>query len=486
MKNTPFSTDDCIAALATPKGESALAVIRTSGKNAISQASKVFRPSERLSRAGANTMQYGFLIEPETENRIDEVMAGVFRSPKSYTGEDSVEFYCHGSMPAVKRILNALFDAGFRQAEPGEFTLRAFLNGKMDLTRAEAVHEIIRAKSVRAQAYAFERLGGAVETRIRGFRDKLMEELSVFEIQLDYAEDEVEAPEPSSEGLHALKKEIDMLLATYRTGTIYQEGVRVVLAGRTNAGKSSLFNLLLKKDRSIVSDLHGTTRDFIESWITIKGIPCRLYDTAGLRTKADSIEQEGMRRSRNMIEEADVVVLLVDALEGIGEHEKKLLMDHPKAETASGGEPDSGAKPDAGGRDETIRQDGIDVPVRKIIAVWNKTDLTDKTAPSGFIPLSTITGQGFSRLEEAIAGAALGKGESSEDDVLIDSERQKRLLEQAADFISRGATGIDDGLALDMVAVELREALHVLGEITGEVTSEEMLRNMFSRFCVGK
>ena len=277
MKNLQYDTDDLITALATPWGESALAVIRTSGKNCIEAVASVFDDSNKLKNADGNTLLRGYIIDPDTKERIDEVVAGIYRNPRSYTGEDLVEIYTHGSLPGIRAVLAALKKGGFRNAGPGEFTLRAFLNKKMDLTRAEAVHEIITSKSRKAQNLALARLSGNVFNKINIIKHSLSDILASVELQLDYAEDE---DDPGAginpEHLKKSRKELEELASTYRIGRLYQDGIKIVLAGRTNAGKSALFNLFLKEDRSIVSDIHGTTRDYIESYISIKGVPVRL------------------------------------------------------------------------------------------------------------------------------------------------------------------------------------------------------------------
>ena len=293
MNHEIYDPDDRIAALATPWAESAIGVIRVSGAGSIEAVDALFAGSRSLTEAEPRKLFLGTLRDPSSEEALDEVMAVSFKGPASYTGQDCVELYCHGSLPGLQKILSLLFRSGFRQASPGEFTFRAFVNGKMDLTRAEAVQEIVSAKSGKAQAMALNRLSGAVETHINRMKSLAVGIAASFEIQLDYPDDEVETPEPPLKELDEIEKDLRVLIDSYQVGRIYQEGVVVALAGRTNAGKSSLFNLFLKEDRSIVSDIHGTTRDFLESWISLGGIPIRLYDTAGLRKSEDPIEEEG-------------------------------------------------------------------------------------------------------------------------------------------------------------------------------------------------
>ncbi len=449
-------------ALATPWGESALAVVRTSGEGAVDLVAGVFSRPEALRAAENASMVYGYITagtdktvqSGQIDEVIDEVMAAVFRPPHGYTGEESVEISCHGSLPGIQKILEVLRTQGFRDAAPGEFTMRAFINGKMDLTRAEAVQEIIGAKSRRAQSLALNRLSGALWRRIEELKQGLTSLLAAVEVQLDYPEDEMEAaPEVPIDTLQEISAGVQQLLGTYNTGRLYQEGVRVALSGATNAGKSSLFNLFLREDRSIVSGIHGTTRDYIESWITIQGVPVRLFDTAGLRDPEHPVEAEGIKRSGRVVESASLVVYLVDATTGLGPAEKL---------------------------DFEARKDDP-----RYLFVWNKTDLAGTPAPDGWIPVSAEKGIGFEQLEAEIGHRILG-GESSEGDLLIDSHRQRRLLERAETALKQADGAVESGMPLDFVAADLKDALDALGEITGEVTSADILNQIFGDFCVGK
>ena len=455
MKNLNYDTDDLIAALATPWGESALAVIRTSGKNCIDAVSSVFEDSGKIKKAEGNTLLKGYIIDPETGMRVDEVVAGIYRNPRSYTGEDLVEIYTHGSLPGIRAVLAALKKGGFRDAGPGEFTLRAFLNKKMDLTKAEAVHEIITSKSRKAQNLAMARLSGNVFNKINSIKHSLADILSSVELQLDYAEDE---DDPGA-GIDILKlqenrKELEKLADTYRIGRLYQDGIKIVLAGRTNAGKSALFNLFLKEDRSIVSDIHGTTRDYIESYISISGVPVRLFDTAGIRDSSHPVEAEGIKRSEQIIDSSDIVIYIVDSCEGLCREDEKLLNLYSS---------------------------------KNIIRLWNKIDVCRNAPPEGFIPVSSFTGEGFAEVEKLVLETAYG-GEfaSLADDAVIDSERQKKHIDCAVSALLEAEKSVKQDIPLDLIAPDLKEAMDNLGEITGEITSADILNNMFSRFCVGK
>jgi tRNA modification GTPase len=458
VKDNPYDTEDLIAALATPWAAGALAIIRTSGEGCIRAFTPVFSNSGQLVEAPSGTMVFGYLHDREGIE-VDQVMLGIFRAGHGYTGQESVEIYCHGSLPGIQRILDLLRSEGFRDAAPGEFSMRAFLNGKMDLTRAEAVHEIIAAKTRRAHSLALNRLSGAVWQRIDALKTQLKQILALVELQLDYPEDELEElPSLPLDEMEKIGGGIEELLATYRAGRLYQEGVTVALAGPTNAGKSALFNLFLKEDRSIVSGVHGTTRDYIESWITISGIPVRLFDTAGLRDAEHPVEAEGIRRSARIIENAGLVLYIVDGTAGLSEWDRQVLQER-----------------------EIIPGGGD----RNYLFVWNKIDLAAQPAPEGWLPLSAETGEGFSRLEKELSSRILGAA-SAEGEVMIDSRRQRELLVRAGGALRQAVQAAGDGMAMDFIAADLREALDALGEITGEVTSADILNQIFGDFCVGK
>ncbi|MCL1818238.1 MAG: tRNA uridine-5-carboxymethylaminomethyl(34) synthesis GTPase MnmE [Spirochaetaceae bacterium] len=446
-----YSTEDCIAALATPWGQSALAIIRTSGGGALRRFAPAFSNPHELLGAAGRSLLHGEIRDPETAQTIDDVLVGVFRAGASYTGEEGVEIYCHGSLPGVRRILDLLRGLGFRDAQPGEFTFRAFCNGRMDLTQAEAVGEISSAQTDRSRSLALHRLSGGLAREIDAAKALLAETLAALEIRLDYPEEDspdeesADFAEPCGRAAEILRK----LLATYREGRLYREGAAVALAGRTNAGKSSLFNYLVKEERAIVSPQPGTTRDYIEALVSLAGIPVRLYDTAGLRDSRDPVEAEGVRRSRELLEAADLVLYLADAAAALAPEDDEALAS-------------------LGGR---------------ALLVWNKIDIAPDH-PCGGIPISARTGDGIAALTEEIE-KRLAPGRSSGAEIVIESERQRDLLEKSLAALDRFIPRAKES-SLDILAEDLREALAALGEITGEVTTEEMLGLMFSRFCVGK
>ena len=444
-----YDTEDLIAALATPWGESALAVIRTSGIGSIDKVASVFKGNKDITKLPGYSLAFGMLRDGE--KAVDQVVLGIYRAPKSYTGEDMVEVFCHGSLPGIEAVLELLHKTGFRAAQPGEFTLRSFLNGKVDLTRAEAVNELILSKSRQAQGLALDRLSGSIFDAIDKAKHLLADILASVEIQLDYAEDEADpAAGFDMDKLDQAADILSHLAATYQVGKLYKEGIRIALAGRTNAGKSKLFNLFLKEDRSIVSDIKGTTRDYIESSVAVKGIPAVLIDTAGLRISDDPVEAEAIRRSNLVIENADIILYLVDSSEGLAEEDKEFIKTHP------------------------------------CIPLWNKTDITEAAAPEGFVPISAATGAGFGELEELIFARAMGSRKVDTGEAVIDSQRQKDLIDRSLDAIGKVKIGMAADIPLDVVAVDLEEAVNALGELTGEITSADILENMFSRFCVGK
>ncbi|MDA8425894.1 MAG: tRNA uridine-5-carboxymethylaminomethyl(34) synthesis GTPase MnmE, partial [Treponema sp.] len=341
-----------IVALATPPGESAISVIRASGPGSIERAAACFsRPAALLSTPG-HTLVHGELVDPASGERIDEVLAAVFRSPRSATGEDGVEFSCHGSPAVVRRALAALAAAGFAPALPGEYSFRAFVHGKTDLARAEAVQELVRARSDGARAEALRRLEGGLSRRIAAARTRLVDLLAEVQARLDYGEDEAEAGEGFDPApLRALRSDLAALAGSYAAGRLHGEGARVVVAGRPNAGKSSLFNLLLREERAIVAPEPGTTRDWIEAGMEIEGMYVRLVDTAGLRTAASEIEAEGVARSRRLAGGADLALYLVDGVAGLHAEDEAFLRSRPDA-----------------------------------LAVWNKIDSAAcRPAPEGFV-----------------------------------------------------------------------------------------------------
>jgi tRNA modification GTPase len=443
MDEDLFYPQDSIVALATPWGESALAIIRVSGLDSLRLLASVFEPAsateKTLAKVPGHTVHRGVITAPGENGQreiVDEVLAAVYRGPKSFTGEDGAELFCHGR---------------------GEFTLRAFLNRKLDLTQAEAVNEVVRAKTDRARAIALNRLSGAIEQKIDQIKSIVVRLSAAVELRLDYSDDEIEDGDTitGQDEVARCQQELERLLSTYRIGKIYQEGISVVLAGSTNSGKSTLFNRMLKEDRAIVSEIHGTTRDYLEGVVSVDGIPIKLYDTAGYREQAAGIEAEGMRRTDSIVGNADIILYLVDAESGFTAKDEEFLHN---------------------GESE-----------KRLIPVWNKIDRQSSRCPAGFLPISAKEGDGLEELGRAITEKVLtGVGAVDSGEPIIDSLRQKRLLERALQGIKDFRAGLQADQPWDVLAVDLNEALDALGEITGEVTSQDILNQIFSRFCVGK
>lgn len=439
---TSYNVDEPIYAPATAYAPSALAVIRLSGKNTIEMLSQAFSSPSRLNKAASKTLVHGYILDEENV-RIDEVVLAVYREGSGYTGEEAVEISCHGSLVVLRRLFTRLEQLGFKRAEKGEFTFRAFMHGRMDLTQAEAVEEIIHSKSEISQEKALDRLSGKLRDSLAAVKTRLVDILASLEVQLDYAEDEIidEWVFPEAE-VSSIISSLKALSSTYGASRIYREGAKVVLAGAANAGKSSLFNLLVKEDRAIVSPVPGTTRDFIETWIDLGGIPVRLFDTAGLRSSDDMVESEGIRRSEALMDDADLIIYLVD--------------------------PDDGLLP------ENIDSD-------RTLVVYSKRD---KRRMADDLSISSVTGEGVSELIDEVKERLMGLSPQEEGGLSIDSERQYSYLLSCIDALESAERSKD--APVDIMAMFFQSALENLGYITGEVTTEDLLDTLFSKFCLGK
>ena len=439
---TSYNVDEPIYAPATAYAPSALAVIRLSGKNTIEMLSQAFSSPSRLNKAASKTLVHGYILDEENV-RIDEVVLAVYREGSGYTGEEAVEISCHGSLVVLRRLFTRLEQLGFKRAEKGEFTFRAFMHGRMDLTQAEAVEEIIHSKSEISQEKALDRLSGKLRDSLAAVKTRLVDILASLEVQLDYAEDEIidEWVFPKAE-VSSIISSLKALSSTYGASRIYREGAKVVLAGAANAGKSSLFNLLVKEDRAIVSPVPGTTRDFIENWIDLGGIPVRLFDTAGLRSSDDMVESEGIRRSEALMDDADLIIYLVD--------------------------PDDALLP------ENIDSD-------RTLVVYSKRD---KRRMADDLSISSVTGEGVSDLIDEVKERLMGLSPQEEGGLSIDSERQYSYLLSCIDALESAERSKD--APVDIMAMFFQSALESLGYITGEVTTEDLLDTLFSKFCLGK
>ena len=460
--------NDTIAAIATPIGTGAISVIRISGPEAMAIGDRVFRGSGLLSEAPGYSVRHGHIVKENGET-VDEVLATVFRSPHSYTGEDAVELSCHGGLLVTHSVLEAVFAAGARQAEPGEFTRRAFLEGKIDLSQAEAVADLIAAQSRKAHQLSLEQLEGTLSGRIQGLRNDLLSLCALLEINLDFAEEGIDliVPEEISRRIEQTCRVIGELAESFEIGKIYREGVSVVLAGRPNAGKSSLFNALLKEDRAIVTPVAGTTRDSLEESITVDGILFRLTDTAGLRASEDIVEIEGVNRSKAIVRRADIIIEVIDS-SNVDE------------------------------RDEVLEKYVSLHPDQKAIRAFNKVDLgADTKATRGErlpltdphhaeIRLSAKTGEGLSELRKCLVALSSQDIERGGETLRITNRRHRDALVKAQGSLLTALESLTSGAPNEFIAFDVREATAALAEITGEVTTEEILNSVFKSFCIGK
>lgn len=455
--------DDTIAAIATGPGEAGIGIVRVSGPSAFRVGEQVFRPKRgaALGQRHSHRAVYGWVTDVGG-CLIDEALALVMKGPRSFTGEDVVELHCHGGQVAVRRVLEVTLLAGARLADPGEFSRRAFLNGRMDLAQAEAVIDVIRAKTDRAMSAAVSHLRGEMGEAVRAIRDRLLEITAHLEADIDFPELELEVQtqEQAVEGCRWCLGEVERLLGGARQGKILREGLRVVLAGRPNVGKSSLLNRLVRENRAIVTAVPGTTRDVIEEWVSIGGLPVQLADTAGIRPTDDPVEQIGVERTLSTLARADLVLVVVDASVGLLPEDLEWIRHVPAA---------------------TAR-----------IGVVNKIDMApgfDTVALSNaltgvpLVRVSAETGAGLAEVEEAIATIA-GVHDASED--LIVNARQEECLRRARDNLAGAVETLAIRMGSDMVSIDVRAAWVVLGEITGETVGEDLLDQIFSRFCIGK
>ena len=459
MSNS-YTPEEPIAAIATALAPSALALIRISGKNCIELLSKVFSRPKALTQAEGNTIVYGWIVDsvnPDPKQKIDEVLVSVFRAPKSYTGEEMAEISCHGGISPVTAIFNLLLKNGFRTALPGEFTFRAFINGKTDLTKSEAVKEIIDSKTDASRSLAAGRLSGNLYNEIQSIKEKIISTIASIEVELEYPEDEENFSDSfDSTLLLQAKNSLTELSKSWQSQKLYQDGARIILCGKTNAGKSSLFNALLKEERAIVSDIEGTTRDWIESWVSFDGIPARLFDTAGLRITDDVIEQRGVEMTKDLTQDADIIIYLVDSTK----EESKDDIDF-------------------------INSFNGKIPVIKVL---NKIDVLQNNSKldENSVKISAKTGLGISDLIKTVKGALVQATKSDRTQAGLGSERQKQAVDEALDSVNHALEVSKGGFSMDAVVQDLEDALSFLSEITGETTPEDILGNIFANFCVGK
>ncbi len=454
---------DTIAAIATPLGEGGIAIIRVSGTDAIQAVDKVFKGRKRLSTVDSHTIHYGHLVD-EKGDVLEEVMVSVMRAPRTFTREDVAEINCHGGIVSVNRVLDLILAQGVRLAEPGEFTKRAFLNGRIDLSQAEAVIDLIRAKTDRAMKVAVSQVQGKLSRLIEQLRHQLIQLMAHIEVTIDYPEHDVDEVTRTllADKSRWVREEIEKLLRTAKQGKIIREGLATVIVGRPNVGKSSLLNSFLQEVKAIVTDIPGTTRDIIEEYVNVRGIPLRLVDTAGIRETEDVVERIGVEKSREMLAKADLTLLLLNYGEELTVEDRNLLQV---------------------------------VQNMNAIVIMNKTDLPQKIdvdAVRELVPglplimMSVKEEEGVERLEEAIARLFFAGSIQSDDLTYVSNARHIQLLNEASRTIGEAIDAVEAGMPVDMVAFDIRRTWELLGEVVGDTVSEDLLDQIFSQFCLGK
>jgi tRNA modification GTPase len=455
---------DTIAAISTPAGEGGIAVIRVSGPDSIIATDRIFSFKGNLPDAASHTVHYGHIVQPSTGERIEEVLVTVMRSPRSFTTEDVVEISCHGGIISVKKVLNLILEQGVRLAEPGEFTKRAFLNGRIDLTQAEAVIDLIRAKSDRAFKIALKQVEGNLSKQVKELRYRLVELMAHIEVNIDYPEHDVE------ELTNAYIKDkcanaiddLDRLLRSAEQGKILREGIVTAIVGRPNVGKSSLLNALAQDNKAIVTDIPGTTRDVIEEYVNLNGIPLKLLDTAGLRETEDIVERIGVERSRSALGDADLILLVINRNEPLHDDEKQLM--------------------------EQVRD-------KQSIVIVNKSDLPTaadlsymeaRFPPERVVLMSVKENEGLDRLGEAIGNLFFGGKLETNDITYVSNVRHIHLLSKAKRSLEEAQDAADQFVPIDMIQIDIRSAWENLGELVGDSVGESLIDQIFSQFCLGK
>lgn len=448
-----------IAAISTPQGTGGISVIRISGDRAVEIAEKVFS-GKSLKSAKSHTVHYGYIID-SNGNRIDEVLVTVMLAPRTFTREDTVEISCHGGSVTTRAVLGAVIEAGAYMAAAGEFTKRAFMNGRIDLSQAEAVIDIINAKNELSRRNAVSQLGGALSKEIKAVRDSLVHLSAQMQVIIDYPDEDLEdvTVEDIENVCRNGAERVERLLATSDSGRMIREGIKTAIVGKPNVGKSSILNYLAREERAIVTDVAGTTRDVIEESVSINGIPLILSDTAGIRETEDTVEKIGIERSRQYLDAADLVIVVIDAANGIDDDDKEVL---------------------AATEDKTR------------IILLNKTDIADAGAfgivgsNSAVIEVSAKTGDGMDNLASEIERICHLDEINSENGAVITNMRHKAALIGARDALSRAADALDSGMPTDIVSIDIAAAMDSLGEITGETVSDSIVNDIFHNFCVGK
>ena len=451
---------DTITAIATPLGEGAIGIVRISGTDAVAIANRIFQ-GKNLETVDSHTLNYGHILDPDKDEILDEVMVGVMRAPRTFTREDVIEINTHGGIAVTNEILQLILRQGARMAEPGEFTKRAFLNGRVDLTQAEAIMDIIRAKTDKAMNIAVKQLDGSLKDLIDNTRQEILNTLAQVEVNIDYPEyDDVEEMTTAllREKTQEFQTLLENLLRTARRGKILREGLSTAIIGRPNVGKSSLLNNLLREDKAIVTDIAGTTRDVIEEYVNIKGVPLKLIDTAGIRETDDIVEKIGVERSRQALAEADLILLVLNASEKLTDQDRALL--------------------------------ALSDMTRRIVLL-NKTDLKEEIEaeelPEDVIRISVLENQNIDQIEERINQLFFDNaGIVEQDATYLSNSRHISLIEQAVQSLQAVNEGLEFGMPVDLLQVDLTRTWQILGEITGDAAPDELITQLFSQFCLGK
>ncbi|MGH2064476.1 tRNA uridine-5-carboxymethylaminomethyl(34) synthesis GTPase MnmE [Aerococcus urinaeequi] len=457
---------DTIAAISSAPGEGAIGIVRLSGDDALAIADKVYKLGQKkLSTQDSHTIHYGHIVDPKDGQEIDEVMVSVMREPKTFTREDIVEINTHGGIVATNRVLELVLREGATLAEPGEFTKRAFINGRIDLTQAEAVMDLIRAKTDRSMDLAVKQLDGKLSNLIENLRQDILNTLAQVEVNIDYPEyDDVEEMTLKllGEKTTIIKNRIDGLLSTAKQGKILRDGISTAIVGRPNVGKSSLLNALLREEKAIVTDIEGTTRDTVEEYINIRGVPLKLVDTAGIRDTEDVVERIGVERSKKALKEAELVLLLLNQSEALTAGDRELLaltQDHKRI----------------------IIMNKIDLPNQLL-----KESLLEWVEEDEIIATSMMTQEGIDALEEKIADYFFSGQSGEKDATYVSNARHIDLLQKASQSLEEVKNGIDMGMPVDLIQIDFTRAWEILGEIIGENAPDELLTQLFSQFCLGK
>jgi len=461
--------DDTIAAISTPAGEGGIGIVRLSGKDAIKIADKLFRSpkDKKLSSAASHKIIYGFIKDPPTNETVDEALVSIMRSPNTYTREDIVEINCHGGMTPLGNVLELVIKHGARLAEPGEFTKRAFLNGRLDLSEAEAVLDLIRAKTDESRRIALEQLRGKLSEKITGLREELTKICAFIEAWIDFPEEEIElaSMREITESAEKILRELESLLKTYDEGRLFREGLAAAIVGRPNVGKSSLLNALLQKDRAIVTEIPGTTRDTIEEYLNINGLPLRIIDTAGIRESHDMAEKEGVKRSIRALEDADLVIAVIDGSSPLKDEDFEML--------------------------ERVKSKNTIIAINKSDISSEDNMLASRLTPykadaSRILRISAKRGYGLEELKEAIFHSSVKNWKEQREGIIVTNLRHKLAIQAAYDSLNEGLKAIKTNKPFEIIAIEFRSSLDRLGEIVGAVTTDDILNRIFSDFCIGK